>query len=76
MGLTFESLKVSNIGCIKWCLWYECKDGWTHSRVIVCMELFDGLHEDVDGLYECDYFERLATSKKEILQGVLYLQEK
>lgn len=29
------------------------------------MELFDGLHEDVDGLYECDYFERLATSKNE-----------
>lgn len=29
------------------------------------MELFDCLHEDVDGLYECDYFERFATSKNE-----------
>ena len=30
-----------------------------------CMKIFDGLHDDVDGLYECDYFERLATSKNE-----------
>lgn len=32
-----------------------------------CMKLFDGLHEDVDRLYECGYFERVITSKNDIV---------
>lgn len=31
------------------------------------MKLFDGLHEDVDRLYECGYFERVITSKNDIV---------